>query len=175
MRSRQIKTIVLLLAIFSFCSCKKDSSGSNSGNYYVKFKLNGSWVTWKTVAGELGPDLADPSKTDFGVTANDDAQKTVLDISIQIDGSNFTTGVYDSDNGSYWVVMSYLENANTANMKYFDISDATGQPASKYTITVTSITATELRGTFSGNYLYDDLDQETKAITEGEFVVRRVR
>ena len=71
--------------------------------------------------------------------------------------------------------MSYLENANTANMKYFDISDANGQPPSKYTVNVTSITATELRGSFTGNYLYDDFDQETRQITEGEFVVKRIR
>ena len=173
MRFRNFRTFALLIAIWSFCSCKKDSSGNS--DYYVKFKLNGNWVTWKTVVGELGPDLADPTKTDFGVTANDDAMQSVLDISIQVDGSNFTTGAYDSDNGSYWVVMSYVTGANTANMKHFDNSDANGRPSSKYTINVTSITDKELRGTFTGNYLYDDFDQETVDITDGEFVVKRIR
>jgi hypothetical protein len=172
MTTRSLKAIVLLLVFFSFFSCKKNSGNAD---YYVKFKLNGSWVTWKTVVGELGPDLANSAYTDFGITANDDAQKNVLDISIQINGSNFTTGSYDSDNGNYLVVMSYLKDANTANMKYFDITDAPSLAPSKYTITVSSITSTELRGTFSGNYLCDYNSSETMNITEGEFFVKRIR
>jgi hypothetical protein len=173
MKTSSLKIIVLLLTILSFYSCKKDSSGTSG--YYVKFKLNGNWVTWKTVVGELGPDLGNPAKTDLGVTANDDAQNNVLDISIQIDGSNFATGTYASDNSNYWVVMSYLKGANTANMNYFDIQDAASGPASKYIINVTSITDTEIRGTFTGNYLFSYDSQESMNITEGEFRVRRIR
>jgi hypothetical protein len=172
MKIKFIKTTVLVFVIVSFFSCKKDSSS----DYYVKFKLNGNWVTWKkVVAGELGPDLADPSKTDLGVTGNDDEMKNVFDISIQINGSNFTTGTYDSDNSNYWVVMSYLKDANTANMKYFDIDDAPSMAPSRYVVNVTSITPTELKGTFAGNYLYDYNSGETMNITEGEFFVKRLR
>jgi hypothetical protein len=172
MRFKRTKATIFLLAILAFVSCKKDSSDSNvSSDYYVKFKMNGNWVTWKTAVGELGPDLADATKTDFGVTANDDAQKNILDISVQVDGSNFNTGSYDSDNGNYWVVMSFLKDANTATMKYYDLSGS----SSKYIVNVTSITSTELRGTFTGNYLYDDFDQESLPITEGEFFVKRIR
>src|SRR5437773_7961158 len=178
MKFKNIKTLIFLSAALAIFSCKKDSSGSNSTtnpDYYVKFKMNGNWATWKTVVGELGPDLGDPAKTDFGVTANDDAQKNILDISIQVDGSNFTTGSYDSDNGNYWVVMSYVKDANTGTMKYYDIEDAASGPPSKYTVNVTSITSTELRGTFSGNYLFNYDNQESMTITDGEFVVKRIR
>lgn len=172
MRFKRTRAIMFLLTVLAFISCKKDSSGTNSNtDYYVKFKMNGNWVTWKTVAGELGPDLADASKTDFGVTANDDAQKNVLDLSVQVDGSTFNTGSYDSDNGNYWVVISFLKDANTATMKYYDLSGT----SSKYIVNVTSITSTELRGTFTGNYLYDNFDQESLPITEGEFFVKRIR
>jgi hypothetical protein len=173
MKVKSFKTVILLLAIVSFFSCKKDSSSSD---YYVKFKLNGNWVTWKkVVAGELGPDLADPTKTDFGVTANDDAINNVLDISIQVNSTNFATGSYDSDNSNYWVVVSYMKDANTANMKLFDITDAPSQPPSKYIVNVTSITPTELKGTFTGNYLSDWNTGEMMNITEGEFFVKRLR
>ena len=163
--------LTLLIALLFLAGCKKDN---DVPDYYVKLKINGNWVTWKTVAGELGPDLANATKTDFGVTANDDASSQVFDLSIQVDGPNFNTGTYTSDNLNYWVVISYVSGANTANMKFYSIGDAPNRPSSKYTINVTSITATELRGTFTGNYL-TNIDDETIDITEGEFKVRRLR
>jgi hypothetical protein len=163
--------LLLLLMVISFFSCKKKSDN----DYFVKLKINGTWVTWKTVAGELGPDLADPSKTDLGVTGNDDAMKDVFDLSIQIDGSNFTTGSYDSDNGNYWVIVSYAKNAGAANSQYFDISSVSGQPDSKYIVNITSITDKDIRGTFSGNYLSEFISDEMLNLTEGEFFVRRLR
>ena len=99
----------------------------------------------------------------------------MFDLTVQVDGPNFNTGTYVSDNLNYWVVISYVSGANTANMKFYDIEDASGRTSSKYTITVTSITDTELRGTFTGNYLYNNSDDETIDITEGEFKVRRAR
>jgi hypothetical protein len=170
MKIISLKTIVLLAA-FSFFSCKKNSDN----NYYVKLKINGTWVTWKVVVGELGPDLANSAKTDLGVTANDDAMKDVFDISIQVDGSNFTTGSYDSDNSNYWVIVSYAKDAGSAGSKYFDIEDDSNRPPSRYIVNVTSITDKELRGSFTGNYLHDYFDDESLDITEGEFFVKRIR
>ena len=168
-----VKSLVVLLVFFSFFSCKKNSTGTDG--YYVKLKINGNWVTWKTVAGELGPDFANPAKTDLGVTGNDDAMKDVFDISIQIDGSNFTTGSYVSDNVNYTVFISYAKDAGAANSHFYDIANISNQPDSKYTVNVTSITNTELRGTFTGNYLSEFITDETLNLTEGEFFVRRAR
>jgi len=173
MKILSLKTI-LLLSIISFFSCKKSSSDSNH-DYYVKLKINGNWVTWKIVVGEIGPDLADATKTDFGVTANNDTNTEVFDISIQVDGQNFATGTYDSDNGSYWVDISYAKALLTANSRYYMINDKAGLPPSRYLVTVTSITDKELRGTFTGNYLYDDFADETLNVTDGEFFVKRAR
>jgi hypothetical protein len=166
----KFRLLTLLLPILFLISCGKDDD-----DYFVKLKINGNWVTWKTVAGELGPDLATPSKTDLGVTANDDALSQVFDISIQVDGPDFNTGTYVSDNLNYWVVIDYVSGANTSNMKFYNISDAPTGPGSLYTVNITSITDTELRGTFTGNYLYNHADDESIQITEGEFKVKRVR
>jgi hypothetical protein len=168
-----VKSIVVLLVFFSFFSCKKDSGGTNG--YYVKLKINGNWVTWKTVVGELGPDFGNPAKTDLGVTGNDDAMKDVFDLTIQIDGSNFATGSYASDNANYLVVVSYAKDAAVANSHYYDISTVSGHPDSKYTVNITSITNTELRGTFTGNYLSEFITDDMLNLTEGEFFVRRAR
>lgn len=165
--------LTLLIALLFLAGCKKDNN--DDPDYYVKLKINGNWVTWKTVAGELGPDLANAAKTDFGVTANDDGLTQVFDLTIQVDGPNFTTGTYTSDNTNYWVFISHVTGANTSNMKFYSIEDAANRPSSKYTVNVTSITATELRGTFTGNYLYNSTDDQTIDITEGEFKVKRVR
>ena len=167
----KFRWLTVLVPVFLFLSCKKN----NDSDYYVKLKINGNWVTWTTVAGELGPDLGNSTKTDFGVTANDDSQQNVFDFTIQIDGSNFNTGTYTSDNPSYLMVVDYLKDANTPNMKLYQIADATGRPSSKYTINVTSITSTELRGNFTGNYLTEINTDQTIDITEGEFKVRRIR
>ncbi|HEY5371912.1 MAG TPA: hypothetical protein VIJ75_23260 [Hanamia sp.] len=49
-----------------------------------------------------------------------------------------------------------------------------------YIVTITSITPTQIKGTFTGNYLYDDSNSDDPDggivnITEGEFQVKRVR
>ena len=50
------------------------------------------------------------------------------------------------------------------------------QPYSNYSITLISINETTIKGNFTGNTLADDMDGDnTIAITEGEFVAKRVR
>jgi hypothetical protein len=177
MRSVIMKTVSLLLLPIIIFSCKKDNDKSQPAEegYYVKLKIDGTWVTWKVVAGELGEDLADPTKTDFGVTANDDAMKDVFDISIQVDGGTVVAGDYASDNPDYWATVSYAKDIGTANAEYFDIEDAPSSPASKYIVHIQSINDTELKGSFTGNYLFNFSSGTTKNITEGEFFVQRLR
>ncbi len=172
------KLLLLSLVLLAF-SCKKDSTSSD-GDSYVKFKMNGTWITHKGL-GELGPDLGDNTKIDFGVTGNSTDGKDIFDISIQLDGNNFPTGNYSSDNyPQQYVLVSFMTNPNPSTMKHYDINDAMGREPSKYVINITSITPTELKGTFTGNYLYDDFSSTDAnggviQITEGEFKVKRIR
>jgi hypothetical protein len=167
----------LLMLMISGVSCKKDSD--DTPDYYFKFKLDGNWVTYKTVAGEFGPDLGDPTLTDLVVTAWSDDQKDIFSMSIQVDGPNLPTGSYDSDNSAYWATMDWMNHANTADMRSFGIEDEPTMAPSKYTFKITSITDKELRGTFTGNYLYDpwgnDPNDAVRHVTEGEFVTKRIR
>lgn len=170
---------LFLLLIIVFASCKKDSSPSNNDSY-IKFKLNGNWVTYKAL-GELGPDLGDATKTDIGIDGYSDDKKNGFSISIQIDGSDFKTGTYSSDQyPEYYMIVDYLLNPDPSTAKYYDITDAPSKDPSKYIVTITSITPTQIKGTFTGNYLYDDSnstdpDGGIMNITEGEFQVKRVR
>ena len=179
MKPNTFVKILFLLLIIVAASCKKDSTSSNNDSY-VKFKLNGNWVTYKGL-GELGPDLGDTSKTDLGVDGYSDDKKSTFSISIQIDGSDLKTGTYSSDQyQQYYMIVDYLLNPDPSTAKYYDITDAPNKDPSKYIVTITSITPTQIKGTFTGNYLYDnfssdDPDGGIVNITEGSFQVKRVR
>ena len=99
----------------------------------------------------------------------------IFDFSIQVDGTTFNTGTYTSDNPNYIVYVDYADNIGTPTSRYYDITSAPSMPESKYTVNITSITDTELKGTITGNYLYDYFEEETLALTEVEFKVRRIR
>jgi len=73
-----------------------------------------------------------------------------------------------------------LTTGAASALKYYDVEDALNKPSAKFIINVTSITSTQISGTFTGNYLYDDFssgdpDGGVIAITEGEFKVKRIR
>lgn len=177
MRNKLFCTLLLSGLLICFVSCKKDSADANPDSY-LKFKKNGTWVTYSHALGELGPDLYNSAKTDFGVSAFSDDMTEIFDFTIQIDGSNFTTGTYSSDNyPTHYVNFSFITGANTSNMHNFEIDDGLANETSKYIIRVTSITPTHLTGTFTGNYLYDNFadDSGILRITEGEFNVKRIR
>lgn len=164
------------LAFVSF-SCKKDSNSTNSDSY-VKIKKNGNWITYKGL-GELGPDLGDNTKIDLGISGASADNKDNFDISIQLDGNNFPTGTYSSDQTQYWMPIDFI-TGDGSTLKAYDISDADGMDPSKYIVNITSITSTQIVGNFTGNYLYSsinntDPDGGIVYITEDEFKVKRVR
>lgn len=171
------KLSYLLLAcsmLFLFSSCKKDGS-----DYYFKIKKNGTWMEYKDVAGEYGPDLADPSYTGLVVRGQNGDATEIFDIAIQNEASSIPNGNYASDNfTSTYYVIADLFIQNGSDLHNYDISDAPSMAPSKYVITISSITNDAITGSFTGNYLYDDFattNPETIAITEGEFKVKRIR
>lgn len=178
MKQKNLLGLLFIALVIISASCKKSGANSASDSY-LKIKMNGTWITYKNALGELGPDLGNASKTDLGLTATSDDSKNVFDFTVQINGSNFTTGVYDSDNPAYLTDVSILTGAGTAGMANFMIDDAPGRTPSKYLITISSITSTQIKGTFTGNYLYNSSGSGTSAdildITEGEFSVKRIR
>jgi hypothetical protein len=165
--------ILLILAAtlsIGFSSCSKSNSSSSS---YLKAKINGNWVTFNAALSDLGEDLGDPSKIDLGVSATNSAGTELLDFAIQSD-NQIGVGTYASDDSRYWVTMSYSKNINTDPIDY-ELEDVSNRPSSKYTITITSITDKEIRGTFTGNYLSEFITEDVQEVTEGEFVAPRVR
>jgi len=172
------KLLLLSLVLLTF-SCKKDPTSKADSDSYVKIKKNGTWITYAGL-GELGPDLGNASLTDLGVSGSTSDGKEVFNITIQMDGPDLTTGTYLSDVYTPYVVDVSLTTGAASALKYYDVEDALNKPSAKFIINVTSITSTQISGTFTGNYLYDDFssgdpDGGVIAITEGEFKVKRIR
>jgi hypothetical protein len=177
---KTLHTLLLLSLVFVAFSCKKASHSNTYSDSYAKIKKNGTWITYVGL-GELGPDLGDNTKTDLGVSGSSTDMKDAFNISIQIDGSNFTTGNYSSDISTpYYLLVSLTSNPDPNTIKAYEVEDAANKAPSKYTISITSITSSQIKGTFTGNYLYDnfssgDADGGVVEITEGEFQVKRIR
>jgi hypothetical protein len=157
---------LLLTTIFS---CKKEST--NSG-YYVKIKQDGNWINFATVAGELGPDLLDPSVTDLVIAAESTGNTEAFRIALQ--GTTIPTGTYDTDDQST-VTMSIVYMTNVTTSPRMHSVEPNTTAFSRYIVKITSITAGEIEGSFTGNFLYDSASDETLNITEGQFKVKRIR
>lgn len=163
-----ILSVILVSFLFPGCSKSKDVE------YYMKVKINGDWVTFNTALGELGPDLGDPSKTNFLASGRSKDQKTIFDVSFQVDGSNsISTGTYEY--GDVVMMFNYLIDFGGPNFKSYAETWLDPNPEPFFTVTLTSIDDKTVRGSFTGNYLVEDFTDEVLNVTEGEFVVRRIR
>ena len=172
------KLLLLSLVLLTF-SCKKESTSKSDSDSYVKIKRNGAWITYPGL-GELGPDLGNAALTDLGINGSTSDGKEVFNISIQMDGPNITTGTYSTDVYTPYYVVVSLTTTVGSTLKHYDVEDALNMPSAKYTVNITSITSTQISGTFTGNYLYDDFSSDDPdggviPITEGEFKIKRIR
>ena len=57
--------VMLTLCVVLLSSCKKDSETGS----YIKFKMDGNWVTWKDVLGEVVPEPGG-TQSDFDFSAH---------------------------------------------------------------------------------------------------------
>ena len=171
MRLSTFKHLFIFLVITGFLSsCKKDSSQDSA--YYLKFKIDGNWVTWTKALGELVPDLS-TNQSNFALSAHDGVQSEVFNIGIQVNG-NFVAGKYTPDNS--FLSVAYTKKTGTADFKMYTGGGIFGGPATRYEITITSVTDKVIKGNFKGTYLENSSNNtDTVAITEGEFVVPQIR
>lgn len=173
MKKQLLYAAFAVLTITTF-SCKKDS---DNPDYYLKMKVNGSWITYTTAIAENGPDLGDPSLHDLVVNGYSSDQKDIFSIAIQ-KNEPIGTGTYHTDNTTYWSFVDWFVGSNTADFRVYEQDPAPNQPDSKFTINITSITDKEIRGNFTGNYLYDEWEtvpnDVLRTVTEGEFVAKRM-
>lgn len=171
---KKIFTNFLLLAFFiiAIVSCKKNSP--NNGKYYVTFKVNDTLINWtKYIFVDIGPDQADTSQLtlDFNSTSNN--MDTAFFIDLTIGGKTIpaSTYIYSHNYNDTVLYTDYNLGNNDPTKPDFDIEDVGGMPPPTFSLTITSITSTEVKGTFTGNYLasYASGPPVTLSITDGEF------
>lgn len=168
------RNLLPLLAIaflsLMFFSCRKNG---DDPSYFIKVNVDGTWVTYEGAYCELGPDLGDPSLTDLVVNGGDD--NVLISLAVQSTTGSINTGTYNTAAVSppYYMLIDYWKILPND----IQVFDATGPGTGNdpyFTLTITSITDTEIRGNFTGNYLYNSTEDESINITGGEFVAQRV-
>jgi hypothetical protein len=173
MKTLYAKSFVLLaLCSLFLISCKKDSSGEST--YYVKFKMNGNWITWQKAMGEVANDPSNPNQTGFTLSAQNDANTELLNIGVTVNSNSLATGTYSPDNS--FLSLSYMKNVNTSNITTYTGGGFLGGGDTRYEVTITAVTDKVVKGSFTGTFLRNMADDtDIVNITEGEFVLERVR
>jgi len=167
-KNNPMKNYVAILGIvitgLFFASCKKSS---NEPVYFFNAKIEGSWVTYKDAKFTIAPNASDSSISDLHIIAGTEQNN----ISIVMESTvNYGMGSFNTtDSTPYNMRVSLFKDDGNYLKVYGTDGSGTGtQPY--YVVTITSITPTEIRGTISGNYLYDGYDAESINFTEGEFI-----
>ncbi|HSZ86308.1 MAG TPA: hypothetical protein VK787_09770 [Puia sp.] len=164
--------ILFLFFIVVSTSCKKNSA--SNGKYYVTFKVNDTFIKWTNhIFVDISPDLADTSQINLDFNSTSNNMDTAFFIDLTIGGKTIPAATYTySYNFNDTVLYTdYNLGNNDPTKPDFDIEDVGGMPAPTFVLTITSITSTEVKGTFTGNYLasYASGPPVTLSITDGEF------
>jgi hypothetical protein len=158
-------TIVILITIIAFSSCKKSSSSSP---YYMKATINGTNVTYngytaalKTSGGQLDVYGANNSASTSDGIHFEFFNRPVVD-SVPVSDPQVVPGIYTDSYfpgivGAIPVVYVSLQQSGTAY-----------GGTSPFTVTITSINESSVSGTFSGTAVYNST---IETVTNGSFYV----
>ncbi|MDP4286192.1 MAG: hypothetical protein Q8891_17420 [Bacteroidota bacterium] len=167
-----VSLLLLSITIMIFAGCgKKD--GSTSSDYYLRFTVSGKSFTFKgypyaSFSQDNGIYMA-------GIGSFQDQGVGTKNVASVLIGS--LTAIKE---GTYSGLIAPPGGGNTPSI-FFSYIDDTGKTfGSLYddnatnTVTVTSLTGTSIKGTFSGK-IYDMLDANASPMSfEGDFYVTRV-
>ena len=119
------------------------------------------------------PNNSNPGNTDFVLMARSKDFKKVFSIVIQVNGL-FTTGSYQTviGSGHYPVIADYFLNQGQPGERGYALDQAPGMAPGQFSVEITSMDNNYIKGTFSGNYLYDSDYDESIVINDGEFTAR---
>jgi hypothetical protein len=160
--TRTLLSALLILGLFQ--SCKKE----NNPQHFIKFKVDGEWITWTKAAyllEETGTDLY--YLTVVGRSADLD---NVFIVGVEVSGT-LQPGTYDSQNDGLEFSYATGAAAGGAATKMYYSQPGGGRPAPHFIVNITSVSENEIRGNFTGDYLAAD-DGAVIEFTEGEFVAK---
>jgi len=160
---------IFLIAVASnFLSCKKTNVDST---FFLKAKIDEKWVNYNDAHFFINTDPSDPGKTNILIYAG--SYLNNIDISMQ-SSSGISAGEFNTSDSlsSYRLFINLFKN-NGQFIQTFGSSTPGTNAQPYYTFTITSYNENEIRGTITGNYLYDAHDGAAINLTEGEFVARK--
>lgn len=165
-------SLILSVALFA-CQKNGDSPSGSNNSVHMTAKFDGQTKNFSTVVHAAKIQLGDGySLTITGVNGTSET----FSISIWTDMSDIHSG----DVFNYQATGMSTENSlnwasNVANSNETTIWSSTSiyvVPANDMKVTITEITATTVKGTFSGT-IYQNIDNPgTHSVTEGEFVAK---
>jgi len=164
--------LLTCLMIFLAVSCKKDEeddpkeTGGNT-EYYIRFKADGTDHVIDDQPALLATFSSASSQYISNITGSDGTKNTGFTIQL-FDGTPIRDTVYTGyeNKGTYYngALLSFSSNDSK--------SYGSGYPSDAY-VTVDTLTATYIKGTFSGT-VRELTGTGTLSITEGKFYVKRV-
>jgi len=175
---RPMKKYLLLAAFLPFVlmACKKSGGpGSSDSTYYMKFKLDGTQKKYTTVAGVMSEANGYHTLVLSGAAATSAQGGEAMNILLNSDDA-FTAGETFSaemlaGTPAIQALLSYADNSLSG--KGYTSSYPNLTPEATAQVTISSISATQVKGTFSCK-LVDESDFTTVkyTVTEGEFNIR---
>jgi hypothetical protein len=169
-----MKKILLFSAcvMLAFSSCKKSDKNSSTASNTITVTVGSSNLSFNTAATAV---LANSSGSYVllvsgatGTGSNAQAISIAIDSENPIVKGTYTLNSSTSPDATSFPQISYVQSASTTNPVSFT-SDITGTNAS--TITITSISSTNVQGTFNGVLVSDQDGTTTKSVTDGKFNV----
>lgn len=167
-----MKSYLLLFTSFCFLllqSCKKENT-EPAIQLKTTFKKDGIIEEMDIYHCTVKPNSSNPANSDFVLMARSKDFKKVFSIVIQVNGQ-FTTGSYQTiiGSGHYPVIADYFLNQGQPGERGYAVDQAPGMPPGQFSVEITSIEDKYIKGRFTGNYLYDNNNNEWIVISEGEF------
>jgi hypothetical protein len=159
-------TFALLSSLLLF-SCTKESNNNNASSTYIKAKMDGTDVTFNSMA--MSTKMIANGTTMLSISGNVSAGAFEgITIGLNKTGS-ITTGTYREDDASNTYTLGAVYGKNQNDVWGAGIN---ATPAHPFTVTITEITETRVKGTFTGG-VYNDhgMGSAEKVFTNGEFNV----
>ena len=125
------------------------------------------WAKWLTIRPTL-------TKQGLPYRLKIDASTELFNIGVTANSSSLATGTYSPDNS--FLSLSYMKNVNTSNITTYTGGGFLGGADTRYEVTITAVTDKVVKGSFTGTFIRNMADDtDIVNITEGEFVLERVR
>jgi len=171
---------LLLIVAFIFSSCSK---GDDGGTYHITCNVDGAATSFNTAAlAHIDVDPSGPGRDIIihGLTGPSATAGTFGFALNNVPGyDSIKAGVYPDTQTMYEVLASYSGNASSPDdyeagtSNYQEAVRAGVTLTNHFTVTITSLTAQTVRGTFSGDFYFNgDVKGAKKSITNGDFYVK---